>query len=225
VARAAEAGLVATEADDPRARTRRAGDRALGEDDLAGTKKNAARQGATIVFLDESGFSERPSVQRTWAPRGQTPVLRYCFGHWKNLSAIGALAYSPHGRRARFFLSLVPGAVRSEHILRFLSLLHQHHRGPVIVIWDGVTTHRSLATREFAEREASWLTLVRLPAYAPELNPVEGAWSWFKRTVVGNFCPEGHGPLHRVLRLARRRLTRQRPLLLAFLHKSGLSLL
>ena len=196
----------------------------MGQGDLARAKKNAADQGATIVFIDESGFSERPSVQRTWAPRGQTPVLRHRFGRWKHLSGIGALAYSPHGRRARFFLSLVPGAVRSDHIVRFLQRLHQHHPGPLIVIWDGVNPHRSRTPRAFLEREQSWLTLVRLPAYAPELNPVEGAWSWFKRTVVGNFCPEGHGPLHRVLRLARRRLTRQRPLLLGFLRKSGLSL-
>ncbi len=224
MAAVAEDGLVAPEADDPRARAGRAGHRELGEDDVAGAKKNAARQGATIIFIDESGFSERPSVQRTWAPRGQTPVLRHRFGHWKHLSAIGALAYSPHGRKARFFLRLVPGAVRSEHIVRFLGLLHQHHRGPLIVIWDGVNPHRSLVTLEFAERQASWLTLVRLPAYAPELNPVEGAWSWFKRVVAGNFCPEGLGPLHRALRLARRRLTRQRPRLLGFLHKSGLAL-
>ena len=191
---------------------------------MAGGKKNAARQGATIVFIDESGFSERPSVQRTWAPRGQTPVLIHRFSHWKNLSAIGAAAYSPHGRRARFFLSLVPGAIRSEHIIRFLKHLHRRHPGPLIVIWDGVNPHRSLATRAFVELEADWLTVVRLPAYAPELNPVEGAWSWFKRTVVGNFCPEGHAPLHHALRRARRRLTRRRSLLLGFLHKSGLSL-
>lgn len=194
----------------------------MGQDDLAGSKKNAARQGATIVFIDESGFSERPSVQGTWAPRGQTPVLSHRFGHWKNLSAIGGVAYSAHARRTRFFLTLVPGAVRSEHIIRFLKHLHQHHRGPVIVIWDGVNPHRSLATRGFVEGEQSWLTVVRLPAYAPELNPVEGSWSWFKRTVVGNFCPDGLGPLHRALRLARRRLTRQRPILIGFLHKSGL---
>ncbi len=134
------------------------------------------------------------------------------------------MAYSPHGRRARFFLSLVPGAVRSEHILRFLQLLHQHLPGRIIVIWDGVNTHRSAATRKFAERETRWLTLVRLPAYAPELNPVEGAWSWFKRVVVGNFCPDGHDALRRVLRLARRRLTRKRSLLLGFLHTSDLYL-
>lgn len=195
----------------------------MGAGDMAGSKKNAARRGATIVFVDESGFSERPSIQRSWAPRGQTPFLSHRFGHWQNLSAIGAVAYSPAGRRARFFLMLVRGAVRSEHIIRFLKLLHQHVPGLIILIWAGINPHRSLATRHFIE-EQGWLTVVRLPAYAPELNPVEGVWSWFKRVVVGNFCPDGLDRLTRVLRRARRRLTRRRPLLLGFLHKSGLSL-
>ncbi len=140
-----------------------------------------------------------------------------------HLSAIGAIAYSPQGRRARFFLMLVDGAVRSPNIIRFLKLLHRHLPGPIVVLWDGVNPHRSLQTRDFAE-SANWLTLVRLPAYAPDLNPVEGSWSWFKRTVAGNFCPEGHRTLRQALRRARRRLTRQRSLLMGFLHKSGFSL-
>ena len=190
---------------------------------MAGGQKNAAQKGAYIVFLDESGFSERPSVQRTWAPRGETPVLTHRFRHWKHLSAIGATASSPRGRRARFFLALVEGAVRSPDIVRFLRLLHRHLPGPVIVLWDGVNPHRSLETRHFIEH-ADWLTVLRLPAYAPELNPVEGSWSWFKRTVVANFCPANHDELRPALRRARRRLTRRRAVLLGFLHKSGLAL-
>ena len=190
---------------------------------MAGCKKNAACRGAYIVFIDESGFSERPSVHRTWAPRGETPVLSHRFRNWKHLSAIGAMAYSPRGRRARFFLMLVEGAVRSPDMVRFLKLLHRHLPGPVIVLWDGVNPHRSVETRRFVEA-CSWLTVLRLPAYAPELNPVEGSWSWYKRTVVANFCPAEHHALRDRLRCARRRLTRQRPLLLGFLHKSGLCL-
>lgn len=140
-----------------------------------------------------------------------------------HLSAIGATAYSPHGRCARFFLMLVDGAVRSPDIIRFLKLLHRHLPGPVIVVWDGVNPHRSRETRRFVE-SCHWLTIVRLPAYAPDLNPVEGSWSWFKRTVVGNYCPDGHVRLRHALRRARRRLTQKRPLLIGFLHKSGLSL-
>ena len=118
---------------------------------------------------------------------------------------------------------LVEGPVRSPDVVRFLKLLHRHLPGPLIVLWDGVNPHRSRETRRFTEASA-WLTVLRLPAYAPDLNPVEGSWSWFKRTVVGNFCPRDHTALRHTLRRARRRLTRQRPLLLGFLHKSGLCL-
>jgi hypothetical protein len=50
--------------------------------EVARTKKIAARQGRIIVFIDESGLSERPCRARTWAPRGETPVLQYSFS-WK----------------------------------------------------------------------------------------------------------------------------------------------
>jgi hypothetical protein len=42
---------------------------------LAAGKKNASRLNATLVFLDESGLMMAPLVRRTWAPRGQTPIL------------------------------------------------------------------------------------------------------------------------------------------------------
>ena len=124
----------------------------------------------------------------------------------------------------QFYFRFFPGAIRSPQIVEFLKVLRRQIPGKLLIIWDGLRAHRSYMVRDYAEQQGGDIQLEFLPAYAPELNPVEGAWSWFKRTVVGNFCPEGHGPLHRILRLARRRLTRQRPLLLGFLHKSGLSL-
>lgn len=148
--------------------------------------------------------------------------MRHRFGHWRSLSAIGAVAYSAHGLRARVFLMLVRHAVRSAQIIRFLKLLHQHLPGALIVIWDGVTPHRSVQTRSFIEQQ-SWLTVIRLPAYAPELNPVEGIWSWFKGSVVPNLCPHGLDVLWHTLRLGRRRLACRPRVLLAFLRKAGLS--
>ena len=81
----------------------------VGEEALAATEKSAKRQNALIVFEDESGVSLLPSVRATWAPRGQTPVLRHPF-NWKRLSLAGALAYEPDGSDAHLFFELRPGA-------------------------------------------------------------------------------------------------------------------
>ena len=59
---------------------------------MAGVKKKAKNEGRTIVFIDESGLSERPHRCRTWAPRGQTPVLQYHF-NWKTLSAMAGVTW------------------------------------------------------------------------------------------------------------------------------------
>lgn len=192
---------------------------------MAGAKKNSARCGATIVFVDESGFSERPAVRRTWAPRGQTPVLTHRFRSWNNLSVIGALAYRARSpQRARVFLMTHPGAVRSPQVVRFLRHLRRHIRGRVVLLWDGLHAHRSLETRAYVEAQSSWLTVHRLPAYAPELNPVEGLWAWCKGTAAANLCPDSLAPVRHQLRLGRRRLGRHPDLLQGFLHKAGLSI-
>ena len=109
---------------------------------LAAHKKGAVRAGATVVFVDESGFSQRPSVRRTWAPRGQTPVLREHF-NWKRLSASGAIAWRPDQPRTRLFLSLRPGAIASEQVVDFLGQLRRHVRGKVVLLWDGLPAHRA----------------------------------------------------------------------------------
>ena len=72
------------------------------------------------MFEDESGVSLLPSVRATWAPRGQTPVLRHRFA-WKRLSLAGALAYEPDGSDAHLFFELRPGAYNDETLIEFLS--------------------------------------------------------------------------------------------------------
>ena len=189
---------------------------------MAGVKKNAARRRATLVFLDESGFSERPAVRRTWAPRGQTPVLTHRFRSWNNLSVIGALAYrvgSP--QRSRVFLRMHTGAVRSPQIIRFLQHLRRHIRGPILLLWDGLHAHRSLATQAYL-RTHSWLTVHRLPAYAPDLNPVEGAWQHLKHVEMRNLVCLDLEELHLELYLAVGRLRQKPRLIRSFFVEAGL---
>jgi DDE superfamily endonuclease len=83
---------------------------------VASVKEIAARQGRIIVFIDESGLSERPCSARTWAPKGQTPVLQYSFS-WKQLSVIAGVSFW------RFYFHFFPGSIKSPQIIEFLKAL------------------------------------------------------------------------------------------------------
>lgn len=90
----------------------------MGVGEMAGGKKNARRRRAWIVFQDESGISERPAVRRTWAPRGETPVLLHAF-NWKKISIAGALAYRWDGKRCRLYFQTRPGSYDAESLMAF----------------------------------------------------------------------------------------------------------
>ena len=183
----------------------------------------AEKGGATLIFLDESGFSECPPVRRTWAPRGETPVVISRGRSWERMAAIGALAYR-RGGRSRLFLRLHRGNVRSAQIVGFLKHLRRHVRGKVVLIWDGLNAHRSVVTKAHIEKQRRWLSVVRLPVYAPELNPVEGMWAWLKQQRLANVAEDGLDALAGRVRNGARE-GRSRPCLLeGFLAKAGLSL-
>jgi|SRR5215472_4743125 len=75
-------------------------------------KKKALREERILVFIDESGLSQRPHRCRTWAPRGQTPILQYNF-NWKSLSVAAGLTVW------NFYFRLYAGAVKKEQVLEF----------------------------------------------------------------------------------------------------------
>ena len=161
-------------------------------------------------------------IRRTWAPRGQTPVLRTKQRSWSHASAIGALVYPLDGCSPRVLSRIHFSTVRAPQVVGFLDHLHRHVKGAVVVVWDGLTAHRAVIVRDWLADHPRF-SVERLPAYAPELNPVEGLWAWLKGTQLANFCAGSLGP---VVERARRGIKRARthsPLLLGFLHKAGLS--
>ena len=104
---------------------------------------------------------------------------------------------------------------------RFLDAAHQQLGGPLVLVWDGLNTHASRAMRELiAARD--WLT-VRLPPYAPELNPVEPAWSSLKRSLA-NLVKQDINQLTELIRTRLRRMQYQPGLLEGFLAKPRLDL-
>ena len=170
----------------------------MGAGALAAGKKNAQRRQAWIAFADESGFSQRPPIRATWAPRGQTPRLVEPF-NWSSLTALGTLLPTPDGKRLRWLLAIRRGSIRSAQVVRFLKNLKRHRRRPVILVWDRLSAHRSRIVQQGLRHERRWLGVEWLPAYAPELNPVEQLWAYLDATVLANTLAEDLDRLrHRV---------------------------
>jgi transposase len=175
---------------------------------VAPHKGGALTAGATIVFIDESGFSQRPSVRRTWAPRGRTPVVEDHV-NWDRLSAVGAIAWHPGKPDTRVFLSLWPHSIKQPEVLEFLKSLHRHVHGQVVVVWDRLPAHRGNLVREYIEANASWLKVEFLPPYAPELNPVEQVWANLRARELANYTPDDLGELAVAIERGKRRIRRR----------------
>lgn len=184
---------------------------------MANAKKKSRREGRTIVFVDESGLSERCPVARTWAPRGLTPVIQQSF-NWKQVSAIAGLSWW------QFYFRFFAGAIKGGQIIEFLAALLKHIGGKLLVIWDGTGAHKSRLVRAWLQRQQGRIAIAFLPAYAPELNPVEAIWGYLKKNEIANLCPT---TIAQVSDFARRRLKsmQRRPKLVrAFWQQAELAL-
>jgi hypothetical protein len=185
---------------------------------LGAAKKNARRRRAWLVFEDESGISQHPVVRRTWAPRGKTPIVTHTGSNWKRLSVAGALAFRWDGRRTRFFFRTQAGSYTDATLILFLRDLKRHFHGQaVILIWDGLAAHTSARMRRYVAQQRAWLTVERLPAYAPELNPIEQVWGNVKTCEMANVCAPDLVTLRRPLHRGLARFRGQRDLAFAFL--------
>jgi transposase len=155
---------------------------------LAMAQKKAQRERRTIVFIDETGISERPTRVRTWAPIGQTPVLQYSF-RWTNLSIVAGITFW------RFYFRLFAGAIRGPQFVEFLKALGAQIRGKLLIIWDGLPGHKSRIVRNYVESRGDKFVLETLPPYAPELNPVEYIWAYMKQRELANLCLDTIGQI------------------------------
>jgi transposase len=175
--------LESAKAGAPRQPTGRSGHHPLAGRDLAGAQKGAQVQGQTIFFIDESGFYPLPSVVRTYAPVGHTPILREWWTR-DHLSAISAI--SPE---SKLYFHCQDQAINSTDVIAFLEHLLREVPGRLLILWDGAPIHRSHLINAFlANGAAHRLHLERLPAYAPELNPGEGLWGYLKGIELRNVC-------------------------------------
>ena len=103
------------------------------------------------------------------------------------MSLAGALAYRWDGKRVRTLFQTHPGSYDTSSLIGFLRQLRRRfRRQQVILIWDGLPSHRSRQMLEFLASQTHWLEVVRLSGYASEMNPVEALWAYLKNNDLAN---------------------------------------
>ena len=144
-------------------------------------------------------------------------MLQYRF-NWHVMSAIAALTWG------NFYFRLYPTTTRSPQVIDFLGHLLRHLPGKLLVLWDGLPAHRAGVVSDFIRAQRGRLVIERLPGYAPELNPVEHLWGYWKHHALPNFCPDDLTELGFFGRRALQRMRRRPALVHSFWKQAKLSL-
>jgi transposase len=164
----------------------------------------------------------QPTVRRSWAPKGQTPILK-CYDRRDRLSAVSALTVSPRRRRLGLYFDILDHNVKADDFEAFIDRLLRRVGRPLIVVLDRYAVHRSAARRLLAEHTKR-LSIEWLPAYAPELNPDEQVWNRAKFTDLANFVPDDAQHLGRSVARSLRRTRSDQALLRSFFKHAKLPL-
>jgi len=150
--------------------------------------REAWRRSAYLVFLDESGFFLTPTVRRTLAPRGKTPVPK-SWDRRDRWSAISCVALSPVAGRPGLYSDLLDHNVRGEDVVTFLAELRRR-LGRLTVVWDRNQIHsKSRAVRAWLADHPD-VAADDFPGYVPDLNPDEGVWGWTKYGRLANLAAD-----------------------------------
>jgi putative transposase len=190
----------------------------------------AAATGAWICFEDEAGQNLRPPKARTWARRGHTPVIAVCGKGSGRVSVAGLVCLRAGARGHLYYRVRVHRGRKGERrsmseadYAELVTAAHHQLNAPVILVWDNLNTHVSAVMRLLLDARRDWLTVIQLPAYAPDLNPAEGVWANMKNG-LGNLAASNAGQLAAIVKNRLKRIQYRPALIDGFLAQTGLTL-
>jgi transposase len=182
---------------------------------LAGTQKKSQREGRIIVWVDEAAFYLLAGVVRTYAPRGQTPILHAPLSR-DHLSVISGITSA-----GRLLVHMQDHAYNGVDIACFLHWLWRILDSRLAVIWDGAPIHQYKAVKALLAETAGSIHLEQLPGYAPDLNPDESVWEQLKHVELANVVCHDQDELRRQLRRAIAHLRRRPDIIRGFIEHCG----
>jgi DDE superfamily endonuclease len=144
---------------------------------------------------------------------------------WKRASMAAALGYHADGTKARLCFHLQPDSYNTDSLIKVLEQLATFYSGQrVVLVWDGLSSHWSYKMRAHLDAQRHWLTVERLPAYAPELNPVEYLWANLKGGELANGTGDTIAQVADQAQHGIQRVCDSDSLVVGFLAHTGLSL-
>jgi transposase len=185
---------------------------------LASHQKKAKQDGAEVAFLDEVGHSFQAQTGTTWAPEGETPILRR-MSQRREVSTIFILTWPGCRLLARHFVGSIHGA----EVVVALRYFQRQVRRPLTLVWDRLAAHRSKLAQAFLAAHAAEFSQEWLPPYAPDINPCEQCNSLVKREME-NTLPPSVEAMRTQVRHSFRRLGHRKDTLRNFFHHAGLGL-
>jgi transposase len=164
----------------------------------------------------------QPTVRRTWAPRGQTPIHK-SWDRRDRLSVSSALTVAPRRKRLGLYFDVHAHNITTDETVRFTRWVRRRLGRNIILVWDRWNVHRSAARRlQRRGRKSVWIEW--LPAYAPELNPAEHVWNHAKYTDLANFLPDDVSDLGDAVVGSLDTMSHRPSLLRSFVHAAKLKL-
>lgn len=141
--------------------------------------KNIDLTDIDIWFQDEARFGQQNTITRIWAKTGTRPrSVRQ--GQFKSTYLFGAVCIT-NGKTEAFIAPCGNLNVMSQHLSQ-ISMATAKKRHAVVII-DCAGYHQERLADKFEN-----LSIVKLPPYSPELNPIEQVWSWLRQHDLANRC-------------------------------------
>jgi transposase len=189
------------------------------------SKQDAVKRGATLVFIDETGFMMYPTTRKSFSPRGEPPV-NYVTNPHGRISTIAAITFRPTDGHLGWHYAMLDdnNNFRGPGVVAFLRQLATGVSGPMTIVWDQIIIHSCEAVAEYLTTNAT-IKLEPFPPYAPELNPVDRAWFYIKYDRIPNLTPTTTKQLRRAAETELKRLRRCPALLRSFIRHSKLPLI
>jgi transposase len=148
-------------------------------------RAEAQTQGAQILFVDEAHFRADVELRTKWVLRGEPALVDTTSPRLgEKVSYYSAVCVETGEVEAMAVTANCTAATS----VAFLTQLREHHREPLIIIWDNGPAHRGLPIREYLATPDLLLRLVALPSYSPDFNPDEAIWNWAREEVAANTC-------------------------------------